>query len=72
MRSYLRYYEESLRLPSASPAQLAQRVRCSGDGPLREEFAAGRPVVAIDPHTGRPADTGILQVTAVAAEAWRA
>ncbi|MEE6281124.1 phosphatidylinositol mannoside acyltransferase [Georgenia sunbinii] len=52
MRSYLRYYEESLRLSGVTPAQLAQRVRCSNDGPLREEFAAGRPVVAALGHNG--------------------
>lgn len=52
MRSYMRYYEESLRLSTASRAQLAHRVRCSGDAPLREEFAAGRPVVAALGHNG--------------------
>lgn len=52
MRSYMRYYEESLRLPTATPAQLAQRVRCTGDAALRAEFAAGRPVVAALGHNG--------------------
>ena len=42
--------------------------------PLRRAWqVGGRPAHhLINPHTGRPADTGILQVTAVAAEAWRA
>jgi thiamine biosynthesis lipoprotein len=42
--------------------------------PLRRAWhAAGRPAHhLIDPHTGQPADTGILQATVVAAEAWRA
>ena len=42
--------------------------------PLRRVWqVGGRPAHhLIGPHTGRPADTGILQVTAVAAEAWRA
>jgi thiamine biosynthesis lipoprotein len=42
--------------------------------PLRRAWqAGGRPAHhLIDPHTGQPADTGILQVTAIAAEAWRA
>jgi thiamine biosynthesis lipoprotein len=42
--------------------------------PLRRAWdVGGRPAHhLIDPRTGRPADTGILQVTAVAAEAWRA
>ena len=39
----------------------------------RAWHAGGRPAHhLIDPRTGRPADTGILQATAVAAEAWRA
>jgi thiamine biosynthesis lipoprotein len=42
--------------------------------PLRRAWqVGGRPAHhLIDPRTGRPADTGILQVTAIAAEAWRA
>jgi thiamine biosynthesis lipoprotein len=42
--------------------------------PLRRAWHAGsRPAHhLIDPHTGRPAQTGILQVTVVTAEAWRA
>jgi thiamine biosynthesis lipoprotein len=42
--------------------------------PLRRAWqVGGRPAHhLIEPHTGRPAATGILQVTVVAAEAWRA
>jgi thiamine biosynthesis lipoprotein len=42
--------------------------------PLRRAWqVGGRPAHhLIDPHTGRPAQTGILQVTVIAAEAWRA
>lgn len=42
--------------------------------PLRRAWpAGGRPAHhLIDPATGQPAQTGILQVTVVAAEAWRA
>jgi thiamine biosynthesis lipoprotein len=42
--------------------------------PLRRAWhAAGRLAHhLIDPHTGQPADTSILQATVVAAEAWRA
>lgn len=52
MRAYLRYYEEALRLPAATSAQLAHRIRVEGDEPLRAEFAAGRPVVAGLGHLG--------------------
>jgi thiamine biosynthesis lipoprotein len=42
--------------------------------PLRRAWqAGGQPAHhLIDPRTGRPAETGILQVTVVAGEAWRA
>jgi thiamine biosynthesis lipoprotein len=42
--------------------------------PLRRAWHAGgrRAHHLIDPHTGQPADTGILQATVVAGEAWRA
>ncbi|WP_413449896.1 phosphatidylinositol mannoside acyltransferase [Georgenia phoenicis] len=52
MRSYLRYYEESLRLPAVSEAQLGQRVRAVNADWVRAEFAAGRPVVAALGHLG--------------------
>jgi thiamine biosynthesis lipoprotein len=42
--------------------------------PLQRAWqVGGRPAHhLVDPHTGQPAQTGILQVTVVAAEAWRA
>ncbi|PYG02073.1 KDO2-lipid IV(A) lauroyltransferase [Georgenia satyanarayanai] len=52
MRSYMRYYEESLRLPTVSEAQLGQRVRAVNDGWVRAERAAGRPVVVALGHLG--------------------
>ncbi|WP_454083945.1 phosphatidylinositol mannoside acyltransferase [Georgenia sp. Marseille-Q6866] len=52
MRSYMRYYEESLRLPTVSEAQLGQRVRAVNDGWIRAERAAGRPVVVALGHLG--------------------
>ncbi|WP_152191131.1 phosphatidylinositol mannoside acyltransferase [Georgenia satyanarayanai] len=52
MRSYMRYYEESLRLPTVSEAQLGQRVRAVNDGWVRAELAAGRPVVVALGHLG--------------------
>ncbi|MEE6272171.1 phosphatidylinositol mannoside acyltransferase [Georgenia sp. MJ206] len=52
MRSYMRYYEEALRLPSVSAEQLAQRVRATGDGPLREQLATGGSVVLALGHNG--------------------
>jgi KDO2-lipid IV(A) lauroyltransferase len=52
MRSYLRYYCEAFRLPDRSPAELRDAVRVLGDGPVRHEIAAGRPVIAFLGHLG--------------------
>jgi KDO2-lipid IV(A) lauroyltransferase len=52
MRSYLRYYCEAFRLPDRSPAEIAASVRVEGDGPVRAELAAGRPVVCFLGHLG--------------------
>ncbi|QDB79379.1 phosphatidylinositol mannoside acyltransferase [Georgenia sp. 311] len=52
MRSYMRYYEEALRLPAASDVQLAARVRIEGSETVRTELAAGRPVVVAVAHLG--------------------
>ncbi len=52
MRSYMRYYEEALRLPGVSDAQLGARVRAVNAEWVKAEFAAGRPVVAALGHLG--------------------
>lgn len=52
MRSYMRYYEEALRLPGVPPARLVHRVRLVNGDWVRAESAAGRPVVAALGHLG--------------------
>ena len=52
MRSYLRYYCEAFRLPDRSEAQVRESVRVEGDGAVRAELAAGRPVVCFLGHLG--------------------
>jgi phosphatidylinositol dimannoside acyltransferase len=52
MRSYLRYYCDAFRLPDRSQHELARAVRVVGDGPVRAELAAGRPVVCFLGHLG--------------------
>ncbi|WP_324652022.1 phosphatidylinositol mannoside acyltransferase [Georgenia sp. H159] len=52
MRSYMRYYEEALRLPTVSDAQLGARVRAVNTEWVRAELTAGRPVVAALAHLG--------------------
>ena len=52
MRSYLRYYCEAFRLPDRSADEVAASVRVEGDGPVRAELAAGRPVVCFLGHLG--------------------
>jgi KDO2-lipid IV(A) lauroyltransferase len=52
MRSYLRYYCEAFRLPDRTPEQIAASVRVEGDGSVRAELAAGRPVVCFLGHLG--------------------
>jgi phosphatidylinositol dimannoside acyltransferase len=52
MRSYLRYYCEAFRLPDRSTDEVAAAVRVEGDGPVRAELAAGRPVVCFLGHLG--------------------
>ncbi|WP_270888114.1 phosphatidylinositol mannoside acyltransferase [Pedococcus sp. 5OH_020] len=52
MRSYLRYYCEAFRLPDRTPAEIADSVRVVGDGQVRAELAAGRPVVCFLGHLG--------------------
>lgn len=52
MRSYLRYYCETFRLPDRSAEDLRAGVRVVGDGALREELAQGRGVVCFLGHMG--------------------
>lgn len=52
MRSYLRYYCEAFRLSGTTPAQLAQRFRITGDGPVREALATGGGAIVHLGHTG--------------------
>jgi len=52
MRSYLRYYEEALRLPRATSAQLGQRVRVINDAEVRRYLQTGRPIVMALGHCG--------------------
>jgi len=52
LRSYLRYWCDAFRLPNLTPEQILERARCEGDGPVRAELAAGRPVLAFLGHMG--------------------
>lgn len=52
MRRYLRYYCEAFRLPDLTPADLAERVRAEGDGPVRAVLADGGSVVCFLGHLG--------------------
>ncbi len=52
MRSYLRYWCDSFRLPSWSPEQIRACVRVEGDGPVRASLEAGQGVVAALSHQG--------------------
>lgn len=52
VRSYLRYWCDAFRLPTLRPEQIRERVRCEGDGPVRAQLAAGRPVLAFLGHMG--------------------
>ena len=50
VRSYLRYWRESFRLPSWPTDDLVRRTRTVGEQHLRDAHAAGRGVVAALPH----------------------
>lgn len=50
MRSYMRYYEEALRLQTVTPEQLAQRVRIVDEFGIREHVARGGVIVAALGH----------------------
>lgn len=50
LRSYLRYWRESFRLPSWPTDDLVRRTRTVGEHHLRDAFEEGRGVVAALPH----------------------
>ncbi len=50
VRSYLRYWRESFRLPSQPTEDLVRRTRTVGEHHLRDAHAQGRGVVAALPH----------------------
>jgi KDO2-lipid IV(A) lauroyltransferase len=50
VRSYLRYWRESFRLPSWPKDDLVRRTRTVGEHHIRDAHAAGRGVVAALPH----------------------
>lgn len=50
VRSYLRYWRESFRLPSWPTEDLVRRTRTVGEHHLRDAFDEGRGVVAALPH----------------------
>lgn len=52
VRSYLRYWCESFRLPSWDIDDVVARTRVVGEGHLRDPIRAGRGVVAALPHMG--------------------
>ncbi|HLS49020.1 MAG TPA: phosphatidylinositol mannoside acyltransferase [Actinomycetaceae bacterium] len=52
MRSYMRYYQEALRLPAETPARLGQAVRVINDAHVREHLRGDRPVVMALGHSG--------------------
>ena len=52
MRSYLRYWCESFRLPSWATEDVVRRTRTVGEHRLREAYAAGTGVVVALPHMG--------------------
>ena len=52
MRSYLRYWCDSFRLPDWTPGRIAATVRVVGDEPVREALARGQGVVMFLGHLG--------------------
>jgi phosphatidylinositol dimannoside acyltransferase len=52
MRSYLRYWMESFRLPSMSRERILSGMRISGEDGIFDRLAAGRGVVVALPHMG--------------------
>jgi phosphatidylinositol dimannoside acyltransferase len=52
MRSYLRYWMESFRLPSMSRGRILSGMRIGGEDGIFDRLAAGRGVVVALPHMG--------------------
>jgi phosphatidylinositol dimannoside acyltransferase len=52
MRSYLRYWCETFRLPDLSADQIVQRVVTHGEDGFRKALASGKGVIAALPHLG--------------------
>ena len=52
LRSYLRYWCDSFRLPDRTAAELAATVRVVGDGPPRAALESGQGIVAFLGHLG--------------------
>jgi len=52
MRSYLRYWCDSFRLPDRSLDDLVAGVRAVGDGPVRDQLRSGRSAVIFLGHMG--------------------
>ncbi len=52
LRSYARYWLESFRLPSRSPAELASGFALEGEHWLKADVAAGRGAIVALPHAG--------------------
>jgi phosphatidylinositol dimannoside acyltransferase len=52
MRSYLRYWCDSFRLPDWDEQRIVSTVRAEGDGPVRAALAEGRGVVMFLGHLG--------------------
>lgn len=50
--AYLRYWCEAFRLPDLRPEDLSTMIRVEGDGPVREDLAAGRSVACFLGHMG--------------------
>ncbi len=66
MRSYLRYWCDSFRLPDWSPQRLADSVRVVGEAPVRAALAEGRGVVMFLGHLGNWDHAGAWSTTQLA------
>ena len=67
MRSYLRYWCDSFRLPDWDEQRIIGSVRTIGDGPVRDSLAAGRGVVMFLGHLGNWDHAGAYSALRLAA-----